>query len=453
MRCAAAALAGALLLLASPARAGDDDIDRIPPLSDDKPADAAPDANRVVYVQDDLSIYARRSTLAVPLPPSRSRSWEERLFADARLTFPLGNAVSLVYSGRLNLRAADDLAFPSHQNIRHDLREAYVAWQAGDGAFVEFGRINLKSGVALGFNPTDYFKTGAVVEPLSADPSVLREDRLGTLMLLAQKVWDGGAVTFALAPKLQRAAAIGAPLPSFDPLFDRTNGQTRVLLKASMTLFDDVSPEILVYNEAGRTSFGLNLTRAFGQSLVGYLEWSGGSRASLVQDALAFGALPPVIPQDPSRAFRNDVALGASYAAPFQATFNLEYHYHQAGFSGADWRNWFDAGVAHAADPAVTGALWSIRGYASDRQEPLARSSLFFRAAFQDAFVPDLALTGFAETDLRDGSGIAQVAADYDLSRNWAAGALVDATFGGGRSDFGSLPGALSVLARVSRYF
>jgi hypothetical protein len=447
----AAAFAGLLLLLAVPARAGDD-IDRIPPLGDDKPADAAPDANRVVYLQNDVSLYARRTNLAVPLPPSPAASWEERLFADARLTFPLGNAVSFTYSGRLNFRADDDLPFPSHQNIRHDLREAYIAWQAGGGAFLEFGRINLKSGVALGYNPTDYFKTNAVVEPLSADPSVLREDRLGTLMFLAQKVWDGGALTLALAPKLQRPAAIGAPLPSFDPLFDRTNGRARVLLKASLTLFDDVNPEVLVYSEAGRTSFGLNLTRAFGQSVVGYLEWSGGSRAGLVQDAVASGA-PPILPHDPARAFRSDLALGVSYAAPFETTFNLEYHCHQAGFSAADWRNWFDTGAAHAADPAVTGALWAIRGYASDRQEPLARGSLFARAAVQDAFVPDLALTAFVESDLRDGSGIAQVAADYDLSRRWSAGVLADATFGARRSDFGSLPGSLSVLARVSRYF
>jgi len=54
----------------------------------------------------------------------------------------------------------------------------YASWEPLDRTYLDLGRINLKSGVALGFNPTDFFKTRAVVEPLSADPSVLREDRL-----------------------------------------------------------------------------------------------------------------------------------------------------------------------------------------------------------------------------------------------------------------------------------
>jgi hypothetical protein len=452
-----------LLLLATPAAAGDDgDLDRIPPAADT--AAPAPDtANRTLYLQDDVSLFSRRSALAVPLPPSPAASWEERLFLDARARWRLADTLSLVYSGRLNLRAEDDLRFPGHENIRHDFREGYLAWTPAAGLFLELGRINLKSGVALGYNPTDFFKTRAVVEPLSADPSVLREDRLGTLMLLGQRVWNGAALTVAVAPKLARASAVygNDNLRSFDPGFDRTNAATRILVKVSITLSADVSPEFLFYNEAGNSRFGLNLTRAFGQSVIGYVEWAGGSDSGLVQDALLFGratgtlpqAAPPVIAAGAARAFRNDVALGAAYATAYGPTFNLEYHYRQAGFSDADWHNWFATGIAHSGDAAVTGALWYIRGYAADRQEPVARSSLFFRAAWQDAFVRDLALSFFVDADLRDASGLAQFSADYDLSRDWTAGALVDVNFGGAHSDFGSLPGAASVLVRLSRYF
>ncbi len=347
-----------------------------------------------------------------------------------------------------------------HESIRHDFREGYLAWQAGDGTFLELGRVNLKSGVALGFNPTDFFKTRAVVEPLTADPTVLREDRLGTVMLLGQHVWSDAALTVALAPKFEHASAIYANdnLPSFDPMLDRTNAQTRVLVKASVTLFDDVSPEFLFYNAVGRRSFGLNLTRAFGQSVVGYAEWAGGDRASLVHDAFAFGratgTLPPtslsIIPQSAANPFQNDLSVGTSYATESEMTFSLEYHYHQAGFSDADWRNWFGAG--EAGDASARGALWYIRAYAGDRQEPLARNSLFLRASWQDAFVHDLALSAFVDADTRDGSGIAQVTADYYLSRDWTVGALIDANFGARRSDFGSLPEATGVLVKVSRY-
>ncbi len=67
----------------------------------------------------------------------------------------------------------------------NDFREGYLSWEALDRTYLDAGRINLKSGVAVGFNPTDFFKTRAVVEPLSVDPTVLREDRLGTVMVSA----------------------------------------------------------------------------------------------------------------------------------------------------------------------------------------------------------------------------------------------------------------------------
>ncbi len=185
-----------------------------------------------------------RSNLIVPLPSPASPQWQARLFLDARLNWRLGDDLSFAYSGRLNLSAENDIPFPNHENIRNDLREAYLTWQSGNGFFLELGRINLKSGVAEGFNPTDYFKTRAVVEPTSADPTVLREDRLGSAMLLAQTIWSGGSLTFAFAPKLASVSPpyLNTNLPSFDPMFDRTNARARVLVKASVDLFDGVNP-------------------------------------------------------------------------------------------------------------------------------------------------------------------------------------------------------------------
>ena len=458
-----AALCASCLLCAVPAIAADDsDLDRIPPAASGLPTADAAAGTRSFYLQDDIAAYSDRASLAVPLPPSSAPSWEERLFLDARFDWTLSDTLSLVYSGRLNLRAEDDLPFPSHETIRHDFREGYLAWRIGDGTFLELGRINLKSGVAQGFNPTDFFKTRAVVEPLTADPTVLREDRLGTVMLLGQSVWNGAALTVALAPKLEGASPIYANdnLPSFNPMFDRTNPDTRILVKASVTLFDDVSPEFLFYNEAGRSSFGLNLTRAFGQSIVGYVEWAGGDRSSLVHDALVFGratatlppAAPSIIPQSAASSFENDLSVGASYATESEMTLDLEYHYHRTGFSDADWQNWFGVGAVSAGSAAALGALWYIRSYANDRQEPLARSSIFIRASWQDAIVHDLALSAFVDADTRDGSGIAQITADYYLSRDWTAGALMDVNFGARRSDFGSLPQSTSVLAKLSHY-
>lgn len=435
------------------------DIDRIPaPSASSNPISTGGGPN--LYLQGDLTLSARRDDLAVPLPPPLSPRWETRVFLDARFTAQLASNVDFSYSGRLNLRAEEGLPFPDHEDVRHDFREAYLSVDAG-GLFFQLGRINLKSGVAFGFNPTDFFKTRAVVEPITADPTVLREDRLGTAMLLVQKVWTGASVTVALAPKFEDETAphLNNALPSFDPGFDRTNARFRALAKLSLDLPDDLSPELLVYKEGDQTRAGFNLTRGIGKAVVAYVEWSGGDRTSLADESFVSGrrtgVLPPasVIPVSGTRFFANDLAAGASYTTTFGLTLNVEYDYHQAGFSGADWRNWFAAGAAKLANPLALGEFWFIRGYAADQQEPMARNSVFLLADWPHAFVNDLSLGGFVDGDLRDGSGLAQVTADYHLSPQWTVGALVDANFGGRHSDLGSLPQNASMLVKLTRYF
>jgi hypothetical protein len=441
--------------------AGDDDLDRIPQNLPAQTENPAGDPNTRLYIQDDLELAALRYRLAVPTPPPASPSWEERLFFDARIRRTTFDNIDFVFSDRFNLRAEQHLDVPDHEDIRNDLREAYFAWTVDSQTFLNFGRINLQSGVALGFNPTDFFKTRVVVEPLSADPSVLREDRLGALMVTGERMWEGGSLTVAFAPKVTNRSAIygNTTLPSFNPMLDRTNAVNRTLVKASFNLFDDVSPELLAYFEDGRARFGANLTYGFGQSVVGYLEWAGGDRANLVTNALAYGRktrtipalAPPPFATSTSRFFQNDVSVGASYTTESKITFNLEYHFHQAGFSGSDWRNWLDAGALHVAP--LDAELWYIRGYGADQQESLAKNSLFLRADRQDAFIPNLELTGFVNLDTRDGSALAQATASYDISRQWTVGLQASATLGGKHSDFGSLPGAGTLFLNVRRFF
>jgi hypothetical protein len=460
MRRLGAAFLGASLFWSTGGAWADNDLDRIPQTAP-PPASPSGNANQKIYLQDDVIGTVRRNDLVVPFPPPLPARWEERLFADARVDWSLGSNVRFVLSDRFNLRAEDGVDFPSHENIRNDFREGYLAWEADNATFLDIGRINLKSGVALGFNPTDFFKTRAVVEPLSADPSVLREDRLGTLMLTGQHLWEHAALTIAAAPKITNPSPIylNTNLPSFNPMFDRTNAATRILAKGSAELFEDFAPEILVLSDNGHWSYGANLTRGLGQQIVAYLEWAGGDSTDLVTSALNFGkmtgtippAAPSLLPSDSTPYFHNDVAAGFSYTTQSKITFNFEYHYHQAGFSDADWTHWFGAGALH--NSAADAELWYIRGYAVDQLQPTARQEAFLRADWTDAFVEDLEITAFVNTDLRDYSSFAQATADYYVSREWTVGALAAASFGGKRTDYGSLPDSVTVLIRVSRYF
>ena len=61
-------------------------------------------------------------------------------------------------------------------------------------------------------------------------------------------------------------------------------------------------------------------------------------------------------------------------------------------------------------------------------------------------------LTALANINLLDGSGLVQVTADYYMSRAWTVGGLVGFTYGGRRSEFGSLPQSASGLIRIVHY-
>jgi hypothetical protein len=445
----------------------DKDLDLIPKAVQQEPANTQAGATKAIdtgrlYLENAFSVTSLREPV-VPAPGPRPFDWQERLFLDVRKEWRLASPLTLTYSGRVNFRAEDDLSFPTHENLINDLREAYLGWQPWGRTYVDLGRINLKSGVALGYNPTDFFRTRAVVEPLSADPTVLREDRLGSLMLRAQQLLEGGSFTAAFAPKLYEPSAIytNTNLPSIDPMLDRTNARNRLLAKGSLNMGDRFSPELLLYHEGSRTRMGTNLAESFGQKSVAYLEWSGGRRASLIDDALRYGrdtgTLPPHapswIPESSHESLQSELALGASYTTETRVTFNLEYHFNQAGFTRADWRNWFAVGLAHSAASPSVDELWYLRSYALDQQDPISRHSVFLRADWVDAFIPKLELTGFVNADTYDGSGLLQISADYYVSDHWTVGGLIATDFGPARSDFGSLTEEANFLFRVARYF
>jgi hypothetical protein len=451
----------------SPARAADEDsdLDRIPAqLPAALPADQIGTSSKDVnYLGDALALFGNRTGLAVPFPPPDPASWENWLFLDTRDEWRLGDQWRLNYSGRLNFRSSNSIPFPTHENVRNDLRELFVEWQPTETTWFELGRVNIRNGVALGFNPTDFFRPRTVVEALTADPSVLREDRLGTLMLTGQTLWRHGSVTVAYAPKVTNPSAIYNIRDelSFDPGLDRTNAEDRFMAKTTINLGDQFNPELLWYHAGNRTEAGTNLTAQIGRNIVAYLEWAGGTRSDLITDAFRYGemtgtlpaAVATLLPNSTASRFMNDLSVGASYATDNRMTFNLEYHLHEAGLTSRDWSNWFDTSMTRGFIPGVNAALWYLRSYAQDQQEPISRHLAFLRWDWQDAFVKDLELTALAIVNIQDASGLVQATAEYHLSRAWTLGGLVSGTYGGRRTEYGSLPGEASLLLRANHYF
>ena len=141
-----------------------------------------------------------------------------------------------------------------------------------------------------------------------------------------------------------------------DPRFDATNAAHRVLCTLNLEVLD-LSPQLLGYFELHRSKLGANATRSIGDAVVTYVEWAAGPEQDLIARAAAFGrqtgTLPPSVPTlpatDTGTSLRNDVAAGFSWTVATAVTFNAEYHFHEAGFTRRDWKNWFDLGSAPGA--------------------------------------------------------------------------------------------------------
>jgi len=323
--------------------------------------------------------------------------------------------------------------------------------------YLEAGRINVHNGVALGFNPTDYFRSRTLINNASQDPSSARDDRLGTLMVRAERLWNGAEASIAFAPKLYSPSGILSTAAN-TPGLDRTNGTDRALATVGADIAG-LAPQVLLYHEGSRTQLGAILSRLVSQSVVAYAEYSGGVASKLTWQALQYGkatgSLPATAPipvfVDSIQHFQGDLAAGASWTeSAAKLTINAEFHYRQSGFDRADWARWFAAGDT---SPAVAGELWYIRAFANDQQQPMAQQQVFVRADRTDALIRNLELTGFAFINIADGSSLLQLAGRDVASDSWTLAGYIMANVGGARSERGSLPQASGVTLQLVRYF
>lgn len=293
----------------------------------------------------------------------------ERLSLDVHYDRTFAGSWRAVFADRLDARWQDEL---TRQNNVNTLKEAYLSWQAQPERIADLGRINVRYGVASAYNPTDYLRAGAVRSVVSVDPTSLRENRLGSVMLRGQTLWTGGSFTALYSPKLADQPNDGA----FSPDLGATNRRDRWLLAASQKLSDDLNPQWLLYGAAGQPpQLGLNLTALVNDATVAYLEWSGGRTRSLASLA---------VPLQDDTAFRSRLATGLTYTTAKKLSLTLEYQYNGAGLDQAGW----DA--LRRGPPAAYGRY---RGFAADLQDPPTKQRVFFRAYWQDAFISHLDLT------------------------------------------------------------
>ena len=313
------------------------------------------------------------------------------------------------------------------------LKEAYVSYQHDGNFLADLGRINVRQGVALAYNPTDYFKANATRALISIDPGTLRDQRMGTLMSRFQALWPSGSLTAIFAPRVD-----AAPNDStFNPDFGATNSANRWLLIWSQRLTPDLQPQLsLTGTEHQSPQAGLNLTHLLNSATVAYLEWSGGRSSSNVARS-TYG--PPILD---ATAFHSRSSTGVTYTTSYKLSLTLEYQYDTAA---PDQRQW----AALRAGPIPPYIRY--RDYAAAQGEPATRQNLFAYAHWDDVGIDRLGLTTFVRFDPYDHSRLNWTEARYhwqhiDIALQWQHNT------GAATSDLAQWPERQSWLALIDYY-
>lgn len=354
-------------------------------------------------------------------------AFSQRLSLDGQLDKTIAAGWRAVLADRLDLSRQGQ---SGGRNSVNTLKEAYLSWQAQDDRIIDLGRINARHGVATGYNPTDYFRAGALRSVVSVDPASLKKNRLGSVMLRGQALWSGGSLTALLSPRLAQQRNDAA----FSPDFGATNDQRRWLLAVSQQLSDSLQPQWLLYGEQRQSpQLGFNLTGLLNDATVGYVEWSGGRSRSQLSQALG-GA--------DDAGFRNRLAAGLTYTSADRLSLTLEYDYNGAALERAGW------------DALASGSPAAYRQYRlwqQNAQELPTRQALFMYANWQDAMLNHLDLSAMLRFNAADHSRLSWLEARYhwdraDLAVQWQVNS------GAAGSEFGAAP-QRRTLEVLLRYF
>ena len=305
----------------------------------------------------------------------------------------LGPSWRAVVSDRLDhIRPAE----PGADSALNSLREAYLSW-SGDGGstVVEFGRINLRHGPAYGYNPTDFFRDGALRAVTTANPIALRENRMGTVVVRAQRLWPAGSMALTYSPKLANAPSG----ETFSLDLGATNNRDRGLLSLNHQWSDRVSGQLLLYKESGLgVQPGASLTALLSDAIVAHAEWSHAREPSLADRAWQTG-------QVKTRGHR--VATGLTYTTAAKLSLTAEVHYSGLALSQSDWDR------ALATDP---NRLTPYLLEAQRRQDLPVRRAYLLYAMQRDLLLKNLDLTALVRLHAEDHSRLTWL----DLRYHWA---------------------------------
>jgi hypothetical protein len=361
----------------------------------------------------DLAWFIEGAYAQARLQNSQLDQATQRLSVDARLDKRIYADWRVVLADRL------DVAWQGGQAASkiNTLKEAYISWQPQPDWGLDLGRINTRYGVAQGYNPSDFFRDGALRSVVSVAPASLRENRQGTVMLRGQMLWAGGAMTAIVAPKLAEQPSDAA----FSPDWGASNPKNRYLFALSQQGPASLATQLLVFGESGqKPQLALNLSGLLNDATVLYSEMALSNNEQL----------------------QYRMASGLTWTSANKLSLSLEYQYDGGAKNTAQWQ---------ALQRGPRGEYWQYRREVQTKQALTTQQASMLYASWPD-LLPSLELAALWRHDWIDTSNMAWLEARYhfktfDVATQWQLNQ------GDALSVYGALPQRQSAMLLLQHYF
>jgi hypothetical protein len=318
------------------------------------------------------------------------------------------------------------------------LQELFLTARIYDTLIIDVGRENIISGVAYGWNPTDFMISASISS--SPDVRTIREQRLGAYLVKSSLFFDFGQVSALYAPKLD----------DID-----TNKEARQLYKISTRPFDKLNLEFLYFKEK-RDSAGSNMEFTLTDNLILQFEGSAtkGSSIRTVESGQYSGDIYYSFDERDNKIYYKAVS-GLNYTFSDMHNMIIEFYYNGEGYSKKEWEKYFsmlEYSNTHYVSHGVPYSNYISAASLMFQPTRMSRYYLFLRLSKQNIFLDNLDYAFFSYVNLYDGSAFLNLCPEYSFLDHLKTGIIYSYYIGKRKSEFGLSQNLYTALWYLSVY-